>query len=58
MIVIFCYATSCSAYEQMTAYLSEFLTTYNDRIATLDTRKARKSLFHKVFRASFTLAGL
>lgn len=39
----------------MNAYLPKILTTYNNRGATPGTHEARKTLFRKAFRASFTL---
>ena len=40
----------------MAAYLPEIFAIYNKRAATQVTHEARKALFHKAFRASFTLA--
>ena len=42
----------------MPAYLPETLTVYNNRDATPATYEARKALWNKAFRASFTLAEL
>lgn len=42
----------------MAAYFLNFLTTYNNCVATPVTPEARKTCLHQAFRASFTLAAL
>lgn len=42
----------------MAAYLPKILTVYNKRAATPIMPEARKALFHKALRASFTLVAL